>query len=51
VDSECRGRSSEVYVALVWTLKVQGYRGWGRPKKTWEQCVKCDIRMYGMRRV
>jgi len=23
-------------------------RGRGRPKKTWEQSVKCDIRKYGM---
>jgi len=33
------------------TPKVQGCRGRGRPKKTWEQGVKCDIRKYGMQRV
>jgi len=32
-------------------LEVQGCRGRGRPKKTWEQSVKCDIRKYGMQRV
>jgi len=31
--------------------EVQGCKGRGRPKKTWEQCVKCDIRKYGMQRV
>jgi len=31
--------------------EVQGCRGRGRPKKTWEQSVKCDIRKYGMQRV
>jgi len=25
---------------------VEGCRGRGRPKKTWEQSVKCDIRKY-----
>jgi len=25
-------------------LDVQGCRGRGRPKNTWEQCVKCDIK-------
>jgi len=29
-------------------LEVQGCRG--RPKKTWEHSVKCDIRKYGMQR-
>jgi len=32
-------------------LDVQGCRGRGRPKKTWERSVKCDIRKYGMQRV
>jgi len=32
-------------------LEVQGCSGRGRPKKTWEQSVKCDIRKYGMQRV
>jgi len=32
-------------------LEVQGCRGRGRPKKTCEQCVKCDVRKYGMQRV
>jgi len=32
-------------------LDVQGCRGRGRPKKTWELSVKCDIRKYGMQRV
>jgi len=31
--------------------EVQGCRGRGRPKKTWEQSVKCDIWKYGMQRV
>jgi len=26
-------------------------RGRGRPKKTWKQSVKCDIRKYCMQRV
>jgi len=30
-------------------LEVQGCRGRGRPKKTWEQSVKCDTRKYGSR--
>jgi len=32
-------------------LQVQGCRGTGRPKKTWEQSLKCDIRKYDMQRV
>jgi len=32
-------------------VKCQRCRGRGRPKKTWEQSVKCDIRKYGMQRV
>jgi len=36
-------------------VKVSEIEGWcrgrGRPKKTWEQSVKCDIRKYGMHRV
>jgi len=32
-------------------LEVQGCRGRGRPKKTWEQSVKSNIRKYGMQRV
>jgi len=31
-------------VSKFWRLEVQGCRGRGRPKKTWEQSVKCDIR-------
>jgi len=32
-------------------LEVQGCKSRSRPKKTWEQSVKCDIRKYGMQRV
>jgi len=32
-------------------LKIQECSGRGRPKKTWEQSVKSDIRKYGMQRV
>jgi len=32
-------------------LDFEECRGRGRPKKTWEQCVKCDIRNYGTQRV
>jgi len=32
-------------------LEVEGCRGRRRPKKTWEQNVKCDKSKYGMQRV
>jgi len=32
-------------------LEVQECRGRGRPKRTWEQSVKYDVRKYGMQRV
>jgi len=32
-------------------LEVQGCRGRGRLKKKWEQCVKFNVRNYGMQRV
>jgi len=41
----------EDWVSKCRRLEVQGCRGKGRPKKTWEQCVKCDIRKYGVQRV
>jgi len=31
--------------------EVEGCMGRGRPKKTWEQSMKCNIRKYGMQRV
>jgi len=31
--------------------EVEECRGRGRPKKLWEQSVKCDIRKHGMQRV
>jgi len=31
--------------------EVEGCRGRGRPKKTWEQNGKCDISKYGVQRV
>jgi len=31
--------------------RLRWCRGWGRPKKTWEQNVKCDKRKYGTQRV
>jgi len=30
-----------------WVSKCRRFRGRGRPRKTWEQSVKCDIRKYG----
>jgi len=41
----------EDWVSKCRRLEVQGCMGRGRPKKTWEQSVKCDIRKYGMQRV
>jgi len=41
----------EDWVSKCRRLEVERCRGRGRPKKTWEQCVKCDIREYGMQRV
>jgi len=35
----------EDWVSKCQRLEVQGCRGRGRPKKTWEQSVKCDIRI------
>jgi len=32
-------------------LEVEGCKGRGKPKKTWEQSVKCDVRKYGRQRV
>jgi len=41
----------EDWVSKCRRLDVQGCRGRGRPKQTWEQCVKCGIRKNGMQRV
>jgi len=41
----------EDWVSKCRRLEIQGCRGRGRPNKTWEQSVKCDIRKYGMQRV
>jgi len=41
----------EEWVSKCWRLVVQGCRGRGRLKKTWEQSVKCDVRKYGTQRV
>jgi len=35
----------EDWVSECRRLEVQGCRGRGRPKKTWEQSVKCNIRI------
>jgi len=37
----------EDWVSKCQRLEVQGCRVRGRPRKTWEQCVKCDVRKYG----
>jgi len=39
----------EDWVSKCRRLEVEGCRG--RPKKTWEQSVKCDTSKYGMQRV
>jgi len=41
----------EDWVSKCRRLEVDGCKGRGRPKKTWEQSVKCDISKYGMQRV
>jgi len=41
----------EVWVSKCRRLEVEGCRARGRPKKTWEQNVNCDISKYGMQRV
>jgi len=46
-----RGRIWRTGCQSVGRLEVQGCRGRGRPKKTWEQSMKCDIKKYGMQRV
>jgi len=40
-----------VQVSEVRGSGVHHCRGRDKPKKTWEQSVKCDIRKYGIQRV
>jgi len=44
-------KDAEDWVSKCRRLEVEGCKVRGRPKKTWEQSVKCDIRKYGMQRV
>jgi len=41
----------EDWVSKCRRLEVQGCRDRGRPKKTWEQNGKCDMRKYRMQRL
>jgi len=41
----------EDWVSKCRRLEVEGCRVRCKPKKTWEQSVKCDIMKYGMQRV
>jgi len=40
-------KDGEDWVSKCQRLQVQGSRGRGRLKTTWEQSLKCDIRKYG----